>query len=403
MTRAAVPDYLQQIDYAKASPGMRFGVFLRIWQDRDWQKDEQALKQQNDPNLGLRQTATFNEVHKAMLQELNRRQQLVFDHAVPDYRSGMRIETKSTAPFMTGMGYEHPLENGFAFLNPYGLPYLPGSSIKGVLRRAAQELASGAWGDSFDWSEEKTYSSQTHRFSIMDILFGLEDSEENTCSALRGVLKFWDVYPRFSGNMQIEVMTPHHTDYYQNGKAPHDCGMPNPITFLSVPMDSHFCFHIQCDMNRLHRLAPDLAEDAKWQMLIEHAMNHASRWLGFGAKTSVGYGALRMDTKALQLRQAQNAKQEEEARLSQMSPFDRSFDILKKMVDEDRQKKYPEFMNKKTNAKLWEQLKQLVGMAVDESMQNKAKVRELFDEILKYLGVDSKSAAAKKLRSQLNG
>lgn len=40
---------------------------------------------------------------------------------------------------------EHLLENGFAFLNPYGLPYLPGSGVKGVLRQAAREVDKKSW------------------------------------------------------------------------------------------------------------------------------------------------------------------------------------------------------------------------------------------------------------------
>ncbi|HWO99019.1 MAG TPA: RAMP superfamily CRISPR-associated protein [Methylococcus sp.] len=59
----------------------------------------------------------------------------------------LKLEATGVAPFTTGLGNEHPLENGFAFLNPYGLPYLPGSGVKGILRQAARELASGTWGE----------------------------------------------------------------------------------------------------------------------------------------------------------------------------------------------------------------------------------------------------------------
>jgi len=45
------------------------------------------------------------------------------------------------SPLAVGLGNPHPVENGFSFLSPYGIPYLPGSSIKGVLRRSAEELA----------------------------------------------------------------------------------------------------------------------------------------------------------------------------------------------------------------------------------------------------------------------
>src|SRR5690625_7299883 len=65
--------------------------------------------------------------------------------------NGLQLDAITTAPFATGLGNEHPTENGFAFLNPYGLPYLPASGVKGVLRQAARELASGDWGES-DWS-----------------------------------------------------------------------------------------------------------------------------------------------------------------------------------------------------------------------------------------------------------
>ena len=44
------------------------------------------------------------------------------------------------APFVTGMGNPHPLENGFTWHPTLGMPYLPGSAVKG-LARAAVELA----------------------------------------------------------------------------------------------------------------------------------------------------------------------------------------------------------------------------------------------------------------------
>ncbi len=46
------------------------------------------------------------------------------------------------------------------------------------------------------------------------------------------------------------------------------------------------------------RLAPDLAlpdpktSKPRWQTLITAAFEHAFQWLGFGAKTAVGYGAM---------------------------------------------------------------------------------------------------------------
>jgi CRISPR-associated protein Cmr6 len=38
--------------------------------------------------------------------------------------------------------------------------------------------------------------------------------------------------------------------------------------------------------------APDLAEGNCWQQLLRAAFEHAFAWLGFGAKTAVGYGSM---------------------------------------------------------------------------------------------------------------
>jgi len=165
---------------------------------------------------------------------------------------------KATAPFVTGMGYEHPLENGFAFLNPYGLPYLPGSSIKGVLLAAAKELALDE--------------------IIIAELFGssAEDGKQ-------GGLNFWDVLPK--GKLALDIMTPHYGEYYQGKESPHDAGQPNPIVFLTVAPGADFAFYVQ----RIHTLQCD------WQTVLEKCFDHAFDWLGFGAKTAVGYGAMICD------------------------------------------------------------------------------------------------------------
>jgi CRISPR-associated protein Cmr6 len=92
-------------------------------------------------------------------------------------------------------------------------------------------------------------------------------------------------------------MTPHQSHYYQRGETPHESGSPNPINFLTVPPGSEFAFHVQCNRPFLARIAPGLAKDDRWKALLEAAFVHAFAWLGFGAKTAVGYGAMRPPTK----------------------------------------------------------------------------------------------------------
>jgi len=106
----------------------------------------------------------------------------------------------------------------------------------------------------------------------------------------------------------VEIMTPHQTHYYRDGEQPHDSGQPTPIPFLTVPPGSGFTFHVQCDLARLMRLAPNLARDDQWKSLLQAAFEHAFEWLGFGAKTAVGYGAMKED--ALQADILENRQKE---------------------------------------------------------------------------------------------
>jgi len=302
MPIAAVPHYLGT-DFKEASPGLRFGMYLSLWEPSGWKKST------DNP---LKSVTSLTSTDQQAIEGLLARQQSEFDRRA-DAGDGVRLIARATAPFTTGLGNEHPTENGFAFLNPCGLPYLPGSGVKGVLRQAAHELADGRWGETGGWSTQ-----------TIEALFGAEDSND----ARRGALSFWDVIPQIAGHkLMVEIMTPHYGHYYQgksdrpgdNSTTPHDSGQPIPIYFLTVPPESQFMFHVVCNTAFLERLAPELvaaAEDGRpyWQHLLESAFQLAFDWLGFGAKTSVGYGAMRRDLAAEQkLREQAERQQREQA------------------------------------------------------------------------------------------
>ena len=284
---------------------------------------------------GTRQSLQMTPGDIATLAALARRQEAL---AARLDRAGqlLAVQAISTAPFTTGLGNAHPLENGFAFLNPYGLPYLAGSGVKGVLRRAAEELAAGAWGAPRGWDK-----------AAVEALFGFSDvrGEQHR----RGALSCWDVLPRLKGDrLQVDVMTAHQSHYHQqrtdarNGDSvsPHDSGQPNPIQFLAVPPGSIFRFHLLCDLDHLRRHAPRLADDGNWQSLMQAALELAFDWLGFGAKTAVGYGAMREDPAERQRREAARAEAERQAaaraeaeRLASMSPEDQAWESARPAIE----------------------------------------------------------------------
>jgi CRISPR-associated protein Cmr6 len=131
---AAVPHYVGRHTTAieQAPPGHRFGLFFPLWNNQSWGvADQRGGKQQ-----ALQTVLPLGVEAQRQLSAVRERQR-----ALADATGALTIDAVNDAPFMTGVGMEHPLENGFAFLNPYGLPYLPGASVKGVLRKAAEALA----------------------------------------------------------------------------------------------------------------------------------------------------------------------------------------------------------------------------------------------------------------------
>jgi CRISPR-associated protein Cmr6 len=320
-------------NFSSIPPGHRFGLFFKGW-SAGWRLDEKGKHE------GLRETLKLDAKTQQMLRALVVRQVSQAQNLSHDH---WQISAISEAPFMTGVGMEHPLENGFAFLNPYGLPYLPGSGVKGVLRRAAEELAlendqESGWDPLAVWwlfgfdtnstylsnvaggplddesrQQQARYRQQIPRLTkhpglapfIEATLCGREAATYRDqpdlflehllgnrafrqAIDLRGAFCFWDVLPEpANGCLGVDILTPHQTNYYQGKTAPNDCGQPVPNQFLVLPAGSRFLFHVQCREESL----PDYLTQ-RWRSLLAVAFAHAFDWLGFGAKTAVGYGQM---------------------------------------------------------------------------------------------------------------
>lgn len=320
MAEAAVIDRVRAAadGFKDAAPGHVFQLYLPMW-GAGWSLDKNAKGE-----AARRSTAIPAQVCQ-LAAALRERQA-----AQAGTAGAFTRRAESTSPFATGLGNEHPIENGFAFLTPYGLPYLAGSGIKGVLRRAMQEL--GNEGDSrFDRAN-------------VEALLGVEKVVQPE-DAWRGALDVWDCFPQpKDGKLVVEIMTPHHGGYYMKNDTPHDAGQPIPVPFLAVPAGSQFDFHVVCHEGRL----PEPLRGGRWQALLDAAFDHAFDWLGFGAKTAVGYGAMAIDTvrerKAAEARDdnqrmlAERAKKvQREVEKTRMLPADRAMaDLFDQRLDKNQ-------------------------------------------------------------------
>jgi CRISPR-associated protein Cmr6 len=183
------------------------------------------------------------------------------------------VQLRTTGPFVTGLGINHPVENGFLWHHTLGVPYIPGSSIKGLLR---------SWVEEWEDREDKK-----------DMLFkwfgSVEKGAVTATKSQAGGFVFLDALPVKCPDLAADILTPHMGGWYNEGSSkpntaetlPADWHDPVPSPFLVVK-DAVFSFGV-IPTNK--EAAKDMAELR--QMLLE-----ALEWLGIGAKTAVGYGAL---------------------------------------------------------------------------------------------------------------
>ena len=199
---------------------------------------------------------------------------------------------------IVGLGGDNVLETGLTLHHTYGVPFIPGSALKGLAAHYCDEV----WGQRHEPDSVK-FTDDNHKFRRLrhrevcvkngvlsetgtyhEILFGTTDDS--------GHIIFHDAWidpasliGQPDSGLVLDVMTPHHGDYYSDPTdtvAPTDFDDPTPITFLSVTGKFHIA--VSCDVAG--------EEGQKWAMLAFDLLTEALREWGVGGKTSSGYGRL---------------------------------------------------------------------------------------------------------------
>ncbi|NDP59531.1 MAG: type III-B CRISPR module RAMP protein Cmr6 [Oxalobacteraceae bacterium] len=186
--------------------------------------------------------------------------------------------------FATGLGLSHPVENGFTWHHTLGLPYLPASGVKGLLR---------GWVEA--WVEHPDVAA---RDAVISRWFGAAKGTEGQVEGAGGLI-FFDAIPTQPVTLACDVMTPHMGKWYEQGgqieresdfaeRAPADWHSPVPVPFLVVKQAS-FRFMIAPRLCGDKQGDAQAREDAKTAMA---QLAEALEWLGAGAKTAAGYGRM---------------------------------------------------------------------------------------------------------------
>ncbi len=151
---------------------------------------------------------------------------------------------------VVGLGSGSVLETSMTLHHTLGVPYIPGSALKGVVSSYYVEK---------NGREDEDYNE----------LFGNQTQ--------KGKVTFLDAYPKQFPTLELDIMNPHYPEYYSEGKAPADWMKPTPIKFLTVKKDTEFIFAFK-------------TEDESLKKQITTLLKEALQDFGIGAKTSVGYG-----------------------------------------------------------------------------------------------------------------
>ena len=186
--------------------------------------------------------------------------------------NGKWLDLQTESPFVSGLGRDHPVENGFAWHYTLGVPYLPGSSVKGMVR---------AWATQWTEVEEATR---------LRILGPKPPAGTAAMEPQVGEMIFLDAVPTSPVELAADVMTPHYDGYYQKGETPGDWMSPIPIPFLVVKAGATFRFPV-APRQQSEQSREDSMTAFDW-------LKEALEWIGAGAKTAVGYGRMRVDRDA---------------------------------------------------------------------------------------------------------
>jgi CRISPR-associated protein Cmr6 len=187
-----------------------------------------------------------------------------------------------------GLGASHPQETSMTLHHIYGIPYIPGSAIKGVTRHWAVlkfadnnrknnekfEDAIKRIAEALERGDDLNMEIDKIAFKDLIEIFGTQEKQ--------GKVIFFDAYPVGEIKLKIDIMNPHYPEYYAGKETPTDWQNPVPIKFLTVE-NTKFEFYLGIKSKNSEGLL-----DKTKRLLLE-----ALKEYGIGAKTSSGYGILK--------------------------------------------------------------------------------------------------------------
>lgn len=162
----------------------------------------------------------------------------------------------------------------------YGIPFIPGSALKGVASNYALKLGR----DQPEFAEDGQYYTT---------IFGSQNKQ--------GLIVFHEAWLRpksLENSILLDIVTVHYPEYYRMkfDQINIESDSPNPISFLSV--EGEFMLAVEPVVKT--------PEAFNWANLALKLLVEAVKEVGVGAKTSAGYGLLYEKNSSQEVRQKPN-------------------------------------------------------------------------------------------------
>lgn len=252
---------------ADAHPGLWLDVAMPDCAAKEGAKAEHIESIASKP-LGARLKERYTFAYEARLSALES-----FHGMVADGKT-LLYEAKFDGRLVVDLGAESVIETNCAKIKTYGLPYLPGSSLKGMASHfAAKNLIDEKWNCQFKSDGKLINQGESHR-----ILFGAHTDAPDD-EQMAGCVVFHDAWwiPSSNSPYRLDIMTPHHGKYNLEGKDwPADWEQPVPVPFLTV----------------VGTFLVALSGPPAWVAEAAKILKFALEQEGLGAKTQVGYGRI---------------------------------------------------------------------------------------------------------------
>lgn len=262
-------------------------------------------------NLGY--SYSLNENEKRILDKIKKDMELIKDSLENRFK-WLAFPGEVNDKLIIGLGNHSVFETGITLHHTYGMPYIPGSALKGALKNYIIEEYFKECMNKCDEECSKQCEESANKDSLFIKIFG---GENDRGESVKGNVIFMDCFPNENFIIKRDIMTPHHKDYYgENEKLPLDSDETSPIHFLVVEENNNrkctnkqLAFEINIGIDKYiskeiigkkenesinSKILEKYRDKEVYGFILENLID-ALNFHGIGAKTSVGYGYFNID------------------------------------------------------------------------------------------------------------